>query len=91
MSDAKFDAAFAKGDADGSGGISEYFKNWTFKSNSPQSGLPEAIALVKDLGMSYPDAKVEEYFKKFDADNSGELDKEEAKALVKELFPEFFK
>ena len=41
--------------------------------------------------MSYPDAKVEEYFKKFDADNSGELDKEEAKALVKELFPDFFK
>ena len=53
--------------------------------------MSEAIALVKDLGMSYPDDKVAEYFKKFDADNSGELDKEEAKALVKELFPDFFK
>ena len=41
--------------------------------------------------MSYPDAKVAEYFKKFDADNSGELDKAEAKDLVKELFPDFFK
>ena len=47
--------------------------------------------MVKDLGMSYSDEKVAEYFKKFDADNSGELDKEEAKALVKELFPDFFK
>ena len=53
--------------------------------------MTEAIALVKELGMDYPDAKIEEYFKKFDADNSGELDKEEAKALVKELFPDFFK
>ena len=54
-------------------------------------GLSEATALVKDLGLSYTDAQVAEYFKKYDADNSGELDKDEARNLVKELFPDFFK
>ena len=32
----------------------------------------------------------DEFFKKFDADNSGELDKEEAKALVKAIRPDIF-
>ena len=46
---------------------------------------------MKDLGFNYPDDKVAEYFKKYDADGSGELDKEECKKLVAEVMPNFFK
>ena len=54
------------------------------------SDLAEAKALVKELGLDYTAAQIEEFFKKFDADNSGELDKEEAKALVKAIRPDIF-
>ena len=46
---------------------------------------------MKELGFSLTDAKVTEVFKKFDADNSGELDKAECRALVAAMMPDFFK
>jgi len=63
-------------------------KMFYFKNIFPD--LAEAKALVKELGLDYTAAQIEEFFKKFDADNSGELDKEEAKALVKAIRPDIF-
>ena len=52
--------------------------------------LNEAIALMKELGFNLTDEQVTEVFKKFDSDNSGELDKAECKQLVAQMMPNFF-
>lgn len=52
--------------------------------------LNEAIALMKELGFNLTDDQVTEVFKKFDSDNSGELDKAECKQLVAQMMPNFF-
>ena len=52
--------------------------------------LAEAKALMAQLGFKLDAAKVEEYFKKYDADGSGSLDKDECKKLVADLMPDFF-
>jgi len=46
---------------------------------------------MKHLGFTLEDSKVEEYFKKYDKDGNGSLDKDECKQLVADLMPEFFK
>ena len=52
--------------------------------------MNEAIALMKELGFNLTDDQVTEVFKKFDSDNSGELDKAECKQLVAQMMPNFF-
>ena len=90
MSDAKFDAAFAKGDKDGSGGIGMRQKDNSFQLLNIFLDLNEAIALMKELGFTLTDDQVTEVFKKFDSDNSGELDKAECKQLVAQMMPNFY-
>ena len=51
--------------------------------------LIEAKAFVAAIGAGIPDSKVEEYFKKYDTDGNGSLDKDECLKLVKDIFPEF--
>ena len=51
--------------------------------------INEAKAFVAAIGAGIPDAKVEEYFKKYDTDGNGSLDKDECLKLVKDIFPEF--
>jgi len=45
---------------------------------------------MKQLGFTMDDATVEQYFKKYDSDGSGKLDKAECKQLVADLMPTFF-
>lgn len=52
--------------------------------------LAEAQQIVKALGFDYTEAQVETFFKKYDADNSGTLNKSEAEALVREVYPAAF-
>ena len=52
--------------------------------------LAEAQQIVKALGFDYTEAQVETFFKKYDADNSGTLNKTEAEALVREVYPAAF-
>ena len=51
--------------------------------------LSEAKAFVAAIGAGIPDSKVEEYFKKYDSDGNGSLDKDECLKLVKDIFPQF--
>ena len=59
------------------------FDSWCFLD------LNEAKAFVAAIGAGIPDSKVEEYFKKYDTDGNGSLDKDECLQLVKNIFPEF--
>ena len=53
--------------------------------------MTESKALIKELGFAdLSDAKIEEIFKKYDADGSGSLDKAECRKLVADLMPNFF-
>lgn len=45
---------------------------------------------MKQLGFTLDDATVGQYFKKYDSDGSGNLDKAECKKLVADLMPGFF-
>ena len=49
------------------------------------SDLAEAKAFIKAFKPEVTDARVEEIFKKYDADNSGTLDKDECKKLVTDM------
>lgn len=49
------------------------------------SDLAEAKAFIKAFKPEVTDARVEEIFKKYDADNSGTLDKDECKKLATDM------
>ena len=51
--------------------------------------LSEAKAFVAAIGAGIPDNKVEQYFKKYDTDGNGSLDKAECLKLVKDISPDF--
>ena len=89
----KFNQAFAKYDTDGSGTIGKIlclgYKDANLPSIKHFIDLNEAKAFVAAIGAGIPDSKVEEYFKKYDADGNGSLDKEECLKLVQNIFPEF--
>ena len=85
----KFSQEFAKYDADGSGTIGKMIWNHFTRWYKSILDLNEAKAFVAAIGAGIPDAKVEEYFKKYDTDGNGSLDKDECLKLVKDIFPEF--
>ena len=49
------------------------------------SDLAEAKAFIKAFKPEVTDARVEEIFKKYDADNSGTLDKDECRKLATDM------